>query len=154
MSIRVSDVNIDLRELESFADRLGKIEKQKAKERKKFIRKQGSELRKKTVKEARANVNKLAVVRRSWTRTAGQYHKSIKRGRYYDYGGADCIRVYSSDKIAHLIELGFTPVLRNKSRGRRVPGKNVFSNAESAFEHQFQAACEEFAAGYKGEIER
>lgn len=147
-------VNIDLHELNDFANRLEQVDKQKEKERKKFIRKQGSELRKKTVKEARANVRKKAVVRRSWTRTAGQYHKSIKRGRYYEYGGADCIRVYSSDKIAHLIELGFTPVLRDHSRGRHVGGKNVFGNAKSSFEHQFQAACEEFAAGYKGEIER
>lgn len=150
----MSRVKIDLHELNDFARRLEEVDKQKTKERKKFIRKQGTELRKRTVREARANVNKRAVVRRKWTRTAGQYHKSIKRGRYYEYGGADCVRVYSSDKIAHLIELGFTPVLRNHRRGRRVSGKNVFGNASRSFESSFESACEEFAAGYKGEIER
>lgn len=150
----MTGMRIDLHELDNFARRLEEVDKQKTKERKKFIRKQGSDLRKKTVKEARANVNKRAVVRRGWTRTAGQYHKSIKRGRYYDYGGADCIRVYSSDKIAHLIELGFVPVLRNKRRGRKIAGKSVFKKAGESFRSDFEQACEEFAAWYKGEIER
>lgn len=147
-------MRIDLRELSDFADRLGEIEKKKEKERKAFIRKQGSELRKRTVREARSSVAKRAVRRKRWTRVAGQYHKSIKRGRWYDYGGADCIRVYSSDKIAHLIELGYTPVLRNKRRGRHVAGKSVFSKASQQFEPIFEKASEDFAAGYKGEIEK
>lgn len=148
----MTTTQIDLRELEAFADRLGQIEKKKEKERKQFIRKQGTELRKKTVREARASVNKRAVKRKKWVRTAGQYHKSIKRGKYYEYGGADCIRVYSTDKISHLIELGYVPVLRNKRRGRSVAGKAVFEKAEESFKASFERACEEFAAGYEGDI--
>lgn len=147
-------MKIDLHELSDFAKMLDEVDKKKTKERKAFVRKQGSELRKRTVKEARASVAKRAVKRKKWTRVAGQYHKSIKRGRWYDYGGADCIRVYSSDKIAHLIELGYTPVLRNKKRGRHVSGKSVFAKASQQFEPIFERASEDFAAGYKGEIER
>lgn len=150
----MTEVRIDLRELEAFSERLGQIEKTKEKERKQFMRKQGTELRKKTVREARSKVRKRAVTRKKWVRTAGQYHKSIKRGKHYEYGGADCIRVYSSDKISHLIELGYTPVLRNKRRGRPVAGKAVFESGKQSFEASFERACEEFAAGYKGEIER
>lgn len=148
----MTEVRIDLRELEEFADRLGQIEKNKEKERKQFIRKRGTELRKRTVREARANVKKRAVTRKKWTRVAGEYHKSIKRGKYYEYGGADCIRVYSSDKIAHLIELGYIPVLRNKRRGSSVAGKAVFEKAEESYKASFEKACEGFAAGYEGDI--
>ena len=151
----MTSMKIDLRALTDFGEQLEDVNKQKEKERKQFIRKQGTELRRRTVREARASVGKKAVSRRRYTRRAGQYHKSIKRGRYYKYrDDSDCIRVYSPDKIAHLIELGFVPVLRNHSRGPKVAGKNVFEKAGRSFESTFAQACDEFVVGYKGAIER
>ena len=145
---------IDCNELTDFANKLGKIPKEKEKQRKQFMRKQGSALRRATVKEANSIVKKTAVSRRSYRRVAGAYHKSIKRGRWYEYGAADCIRVYSSDKIGHLVERGWTPVLRNKRRGPSVEGKDVFSSAAQSFEPKFYMACDTFASGYKGDIEK
>lgn len=151
----MSQMQIDMKALNDFSEQLKKIDKQKEKERRTLLRKQGSELRKMTIREARANVRKVAIVRKQWKRVAGEYHKSIKRGRYYKYhDGADCIRVYSNDKISHLIELGFVPILRNKRPGPRVAGKNVFARAKSSFEPRFYSACEEFVTGYKGAIEK
>lgn len=145
----------DARELDEFIGHLEKIPQQKEQERKTFMRKEGTKLRRKTVKEASARVRKTAVVRKKWTRVAGQYHKSIKRGRWYKRQGEyDNIRVYSSDPIAHLIELGFTPVLRNGAKGSRVSGKKVFEDAANKFEPEFDQDCDDFAAGYKSEIEK
>ena len=155
MAFSFSYFKIDCRELDAFAKQLGEIPKKKEKERKQFIRKQGSALRRVAVKEANARVRKTAVVRRRNPRPAGKFHKSIKRGKWYRYGdGADCIRVYSSDKIAHIIDRGWTPKLRDRSQGDPVAGKEVFSSASDSFEPKFYLACDRFAAGYKGEIER
>lgn len=145
----------DAHELDEFIGHLEKIQQQKEKERKAFMRKEGTKLRRETVKEATSRVRKTAVVRKKWTRVAGQYHKSIKRGKWYKRQGEyDNIRVYSADPIAHLIELGFTPVLRNGKKGSKVSGKGVFEDAAKKFEPEFNKACEEFAAGYRSEIER
>lgn len=155
MVVSLSYFKIDCRELDAFAKQLEEIPKRKEKERKQFIRKQGSALRRATVKEANARVNKTAVVRARRNRPAGKFHTSIKRGRWYKYeGDADCIRVYSSDKIAHIIDRGWTPKLRNKRSGDPVAGKEVFDSAAHSFEPKFQLACDRFAAGYKAEIER
>lgn len=146
---------LDCNELYSFVDQLEKIPKEQEKKRKQFIRRQGSILRRDTARMARQRVKKTAVNRKKYQRTAGQYHKSIKRGRYYQYpSGADCIRVYSYDPISHLIELGFEPVLRNGKNGRHVQGKLVFKDTAEKFEPEFYKACEEFAVGYKAEIEK
>ena len=148
-------LKIDLGEVEAFTNTLRKLPEEKMKERKKFMRRQGSILRRDTARMARSRVNKVAVNRRKYQREAGQYHKSIKRGKWYLYGNeVDCIRVYSYDPIAHLIEGGWTPVLRDGRSGSHVAGKNIFKDAADAFEPKFNAACDQFAAGYKAEIEK
>ena len=55
----------------------------------------GSKLRRKTAQQARATVNRTAVHRKEYDRAAGQYHKSIKRGKVYTKDGQMRIRVYS-----------------------------------------------------------
>ena len=45
-----------------------------------------------------------SVHRKEYDRAAGQYHKSIKRGKVYTKDGQMRIRVYSGDPIGHLVE--------------------------------------------------
>ena len=99
---------IDLSELDEFTDRLIQSSKEADKAQRKFLRQQGSKLARKTRAKARAKVNKTKVVRKKYTREAGQYHKSIKRGKLVVRGNDRHIRVYSNDKIGHLIEDGWT----------------------------------------------
>lgn len=129
--------------LDEFTDSMIRASKEATKEHKKFLREQGTKLRRKTAQRARAVVGKAAVQRPKYTRTPGQYHKSIKRGKVYTKDGGLQIRVYSGDKIAHLIEMGWTPKLRNGSKGKKRDGKNVFEDAQTAFEDEFAKASEE-----------
>ena len=133
---------IDTSELVSYAEVLSSLPDDLKKEQKKFMRKQGSNLRRKTAQQARATVRKTAVKRKKYQREAGHYHKSIKRGKLYEENGAQCIRVYSSDPVAHLIEDGYTPVLRNKRQGEKQQGKKVFEKARGNFESEFESATE------------
>ncbi len=132
---------IDASELLEFAESLTENSKQLKNMEKKMLREQGTKLRRKTAQRARATVRKAAVNRKKYQRVAGQYHKSIKRGKIYEENGLVKIRVYSNDPIAHLIEDGWTPVLRNKKKGQKQTGKKVFEKSMEAFAPEFETAA-------------
>ena len=133
----------DCSELMEFAEQLGAQPKELEKMQKKVLRDEGSKLRRKTAQQARATVNRTAVHRKKYDRAAGQYHKSIKRGKVHTKDGQMRIRVYSGDRIGHLIEEGWTPKARDGSRGRKQAGKNVFEKAAKGFDEQLAQAAED-----------
>ncbi|RHV83519.1 HK97 gp10 family phage protein [Butyricicoccus sp. OF10-2] len=94
----------DCSELMDFAERLGAQPKEMLKAQKKMLRTSGTKLRRKTAQRARADVRRTAVHRPKYDRKAGDYHRSIKRGKVNKRDDEMRIRVYSSDKIGHLIE--------------------------------------------------
>ena len=71
------------------------------------------------------------------------YHRSIKRGKLNKEDDTLRIRVYSSDEIGHLIEDGWTPKLRDGSKGSYQAGKKVFAKAAEEFEPEFESAAED-----------
>lgn len=134
---------IDLSELDEFTDRLIQSSKEASKAQRKFLQQQGNRLKRKTVQKARAEVRKTRVERPSYTREAGTYHKSIKRGKVHKKNGAQRVRVYSGDPVGHLIEDGWTPKARDGSRGTKQPGKQVFDKAYESFAPEYERASEE-----------
>lgn len=134
---------IDLSELMAFADRLDDTGRAAEKQQKKFLREQGTKLRRKTAQKARAEVRKTRVERPGYTREAGTYHKSIKRGKVHTKDGALRVRVYSGDPAGHLIEDGWTPKARDGSRGTKQPGKQVFDKAYEAYAPEYENDAEE-----------
>lgn len=90
-------------------------------------------------------MRKQAVHRKGVERAAGTYHKSIKRGKLYYRGKAVCIRVYSSDPVAHLHEYGWRVKKRDKRAGKLMEGKKVFDAARDEYAPTFAAAVEELA---------
>lgn len=133
----------DCSELMDFAEHLGAQPKELLKAQKKMLRTSGTKLRRKTVQRARAEVGRVAVHRPKYDRKAGDYHRSIKRGKLNKEDDTLRIRVYSSDKIGHLIEDGWTPKFRDDSRGSPQAGKKVFADAAKEFEPEFASACED-----------
>lgn len=129
---------LDLSQLDAFTDRMIRTSKNAFKLQKKFLRSEGSKLSRKTKATARADVNMTAVKRKKYEREAGQYHKSIKRGKLYKRDGGLQIRAFSSDPVAHLIEKGWIPKLRNGANGSRQAGKNIFESTENTFAPEFQ----------------
>lgn len=134
---------LDLSELDAFTDNLIRSSKNANKLQRKFLQKQGSKLARKTKAKARAEVNMTAVKRKKYSRKAGQYHASIKRGKVYEKDGALQIRAYSSDPIAHLIEDGYTPKLRDGSSGSHQSGKNIFDDTRKTFDSEFRKSSED-----------
>ncbi|MDR3767621.1 MAG: HK97 gp10 family phage protein [Butyricicoccus sp.] len=134
---------IDLSELMDFADRLDGAGQSMEKRERKFLQQQGNKLKRKTAQKARAEVRKTRVERADYTREAGTYHKSIKRGKVHTKDGAQRVRVYSSDPVGHLIEDGWTPKARDGSRGTKQPGKQVFDKAYEAYAPEYEADAEE-----------
>ena len=130
-------------ELMNFADRLSDSARAAEKQQKKFLREQGTKLKRKTAQKARAEVRKTRVERADYTREAGTYHKSIKRGKVHTKDGALRVRVYSGDPVGHLIEDGWTPKARDGSRGTHKPGKQVFEKAYEAFAPEYENDAEE-----------
>lgn len=135
---------LDTKELQAYSALMMSAGKQMENEEKKFLRSQGNALAKKTRKLARAKVAKVAVNRKDHQRFAGQYHKSIKRGKVYKVNDTVRIRVYTSDFIGHLIEQGWTPKARNKRKGNRVRGKYVFNTARNEQQPEFEKALAKF----------
>ena len=129
----------------AFADALKNADKETSKKVKKLLRDQGTKLRRKTAQKARAAVKKRAVHRKEYERAAGTYHKSIKRGKLYYRGKAVCIRVYSSDPVAHLHEYGWRVKKRDKRTGKLMEGKKVFDHSRDDYEPIFRQAVEELA---------
>ena len=96
------------------------------------MRQEGSKLLRKTKKEAK----------RVKVRT-GNYKKSIKRGKVYEYDGAQAIRVYSTAPHAHLIEDGHRMVTHDGREVGFVPGMHVFEVAGKEFEPEYLADIDE-----------
>ena len=117
------------KELLSVADRL-----QDEKNAKKFLQKSGAKLKKKTVEQAKRTVKKYT----------GNYIKSIKKGKPYEFEGNLSLRVFSSAPHAHLIESGHRIVNRNGQEVGMAKGHHVFENAARDFEDEFVEDVENF----------
>ena len=133
----------DCSELMDFAERLGAQPKKMLKAQIKMLRTSRTKLRRQTAQRARAEVGRVAVHRPKYDRKAGDYHRSIKRGKVNKRDDEMRIRVYSSDKIGHLIEDGWTPELRDGSKGSYQVGKKVFAKAAEEFEPEFESTAED-----------
>lgn len=118
----------DTRELDAYARELERTARDAPKTQKKFMRQEGSKLLRRTKQEA-----KRVHVKR------GNYKKSIKRGKVYEYDGAKAIRVYSTAPHAHLIEDGHRMVTHDGKEVGFVPGMHVFEVAGKGFEPEYLA---------------
>ena len=118
----------DTRELDAYARELERTVRDAPKTQKKFMRQEGSKLLRRTKSEAKRVKVKT-----------GNYKKSIKRGKVYEYDGAQAIRVYSTAPHAHLIEDGHRMVTHDGREVGFVPGMHVFEVAGKAFEPEYLA---------------
>lgn len=118
----------DTRELDAYARELVQAARDAPKTQKKFMRKEGSKLLRRTKQEAR----------RVKVRT-GNYKKSIKRGKVYEYDGAQAVRVYSTAPHAHLIEDGHRIVTHDGREVGFVQGMHIFEVSGKGFEPEFLA---------------
>lgn len=125
----------DIHELTDFEEDLIKLANDKLpRESKKFLRQEGTKLRKSTLKNAKSKVKK----------DTGNYFKSIKRGKVYNYDDSLAIRCYSSAPHAHLIEKGHRQVTKDGVEIGWVDGLNVFEESEKEFESTYYNDIEEF----------
>lgn len=118
----------DTRELDAYARELERTARDAPKTQKKFMRQEGSKLLRRTKSEAKRVKVK-----------PGNYKKSIKRGKVYEYDGAQAIRVYSTAPHAHLIEDGHRMVTHDGREVGFVPGMHVFEVAGKGFEPEYLA---------------
>lgn len=129
MASRVFDVT----ELDDFAQGMQRTAQQFRRQQKTFMRKEGTKLKTKTLRKARA-----------LGRKTGSYLKSIKRGKVYEYDGAQAVRVYSTAPHAHLIENGHRMVTHDGREVGFVPGHHVFELAGTEFEAQYLMDVDDF----------
>ena len=118
----------DTRELDAYARELERTARDAPKTQKKFMRQEGSKLLRRTKSEGKRVKVKT-----------GNYKKSIKRGKVYEYDGAQAIRVYSTAPHAHLIEDGHRMVTHDGREVGFVPGMHVFEVAGKGFEPEYLA---------------
>ena len=116
----------DLSELASYGKDMRRIAEENPKKQRQFLQKEGNELRSRTTAQARELGKKT-----------GNYLKSIKRGKVYDYRGDKAIRVYSYAPHAHLIEDGHRMVTHDGREVGFVKGHHVFEVAAEGFEPEF-----------------
>lgn len=116
----------DLSELASYGKDMRRIAEENPKKQRQFLQKEGNKLRSRTKAQAR----KLG-------KKTGNYLKSIKRGKVYDYRGDKAIRVYSYAPHAHLIEDGHRMVTHDGREVGFVKGYHVFEVAAEGFEPEF-----------------
>ena len=116
----------DLSELASYGKDMRRIAEENPKKQRQFLQKEGNKLRSRTKAQAR----KLG-------KKTGNYLKSIKRGKVYDYQGAQAVRVYSYAPHAHLIEDGHRMVTHDGREVGFVKGHHVFEVAAEGFEPEF-----------------
>lgn len=128
----MASVVFDTRELDAYAQELERTARDAPKTQKKFMRKEGSKLLRRTKSEAKRVKVKT-----------GNYKKSIKRGKVYEYDGAQAIRVYSTAPHAHLIEDGHRMVTHDGREVGFVPGMHVFEVAGKGFEPEYLADIDE-----------
>ena len=80
-----------------------------------------------------------------YSREAGQYHKSFKRGKAIrTKDGQFRTRVYTADRIGHLIEDGWTPKDRAGNRHSKKQGKEIVKKAAEEFEPEFELDVMDF----------
>ena len=125
----------DTRELDAYAKELERTARESPKLQKKFMRQEGSKLLRRTKSEAKRVKVKT-----------GNYKKSIKRGKVYEYDGAQAIRVYSTAPHAHLIEDGHRMVTHDGREVGFVPGMHVFEVAGKGFEPEYLADIDDMLA--------
>lgn len=118
----------DARELTAYARELERARRDAPQVERKFLRQEGTKLLRRTKSEAR----------RVKVRT-GNYKRSIKRGKAYDYDGALAIRVYSTAPHAHLIEDGHRIVTHDGREVGFVQGMHIFEVSGKGFEPEFLA---------------
>lgn len=110
-----------------------------------FIRKEGDKLKRRAARRARSEVKKTAVTRGEYSREAGQYHKSFKRGKAIrTKDGQFRTRVYTADPIGHFIESGWKPKDRSGKQHDKVEGKKILKNAAEEFESEFELDVMDF----------
>lgn len=129
-------------ELEKLAQDMEKVAKELegGKATKAFMRKEGRKLKNKTIKQANRSVGKVT----------GNYLKSIKNGKVYNYKKQGIsIDAYSSSGVAHLIEDGH--IIKGKKKGGKEGeekgfkrGYHVFDKAAKGFQDEFVGDIEEF----------
>lgn len=129
----MASVVFDVSELDNFSRGLQRTGQAIQKQQKAFLRKEGTKLKNETVREARKVGKKT-----------GKYLKSIKRGKVYEYNGAQAVRTYSAAPHAHLIEHGHRMVTHDGREVGFVPGSHVFETARKSFEPQYQNDVEDF----------
>ena len=122
----------DTRELDAYAKELERTARESPKLQKKFMRQEGSKLLRRTKAEAKRVKVKT-----------GNYKKSIKRGKVYEYDGAQVIRVYSTAPHAHLIEDGHRMVTHDGLEVGVVPGKRVAEAAGKGCGPEYLADIDE-----------
>ncbi|MGL5655904.1 MAG: HK97 gp10 family phage protein [Fusobacteriaceae bacterium] len=104
------------------------------KDSKSFLNKAGNKLKNKTVSVAKSRVKK----------DTGNYIKSIKKGKVYDFGGSLSVRTFSTASHAHLIEYGHIIKSKDGKEHGFKRGYDVFGTAERDFEEEFYDDTEKF----------
>ncbi|MGL5777039.1 HK97 gp10 family phage protein [Cetobacterium sp.] len=104
------------------------------KDAKEFLKKSGNKLKNKTLNVAKSRVKE----------STGNYIKSIKRGKVYDFKGALAVRAYSTAPHAHLIEYGHIKKDRTGREHGFQRGYHVFGTAQKEFEEEFYQDTEKF----------
>lgn len=104
------------------------------KDAKEFLRKSGNKLKNKTLNIAKVRVKE----------GTGNYIKSIKRGKVYDFKGALAVRAYSTAPHAHLIEYGHIKKDRTGKEHGFTRGKHIFTTASKEFEDEFYSDTKKF----------
>ena len=129
----MASIVFDVTELDDFARGMQRTAQRFQRQQKAFMRKEGNKLKTKTLRKARA-----------LGRKTGNYLKSIKRGKVYEYDGAQAVRVYSTAPHAHLIEDGHRMVTHDGREVGFVPGHHVFEMAGTEFEAQYLMDVDDF----------
>lgn len=104
------------------------------KDAKEFLKKSGNKLRNKILSIVKVRVNE----------NTGNYYKSIKRGKVYDFKGDLAVRAYSTAPHAHLIEYGHINKDRTGKEHGFTRGKHIFTTASKEFEDEFYSDTEKF----------
>ncbi|MGL4672606.1 HK97 gp10 family phage protein [Cetobacterium sp.] len=104
------------------------------KDSKEFLKKSGNKLKNKTLNIAKSRVNE----------DTGNYIKSIKRGKVYNFDGNLSVRTYSGAPHAHLIEYGHIKKDRSGREHGFQKGSHVFTSAQKEFEDEFYNDTQNF----------
>ena len=130
---------VDTSDLKFFYRDLLRIRDKTIDKGKPFIRREGDKLKRRVERRARQEVNKTAVTRKNYTREAGQYHKSFKRGKAVrTKDGQFYVRVYTADPIGHFVEDGWRPKDRAGNIHGKTKGREIVKKAAEAFEPEFE----------------